>query len=803
MRTLYSISLLALLLAWRAGASPAQAQTYALPDMRKTNSGTVVTTAKQWETQRRGELLKLFEDHIYGQVPQQYDAIKFTTTHEPNALQGAATIKQVSIQVFRGGKFVTIHLKLVIPNKVRRPGVFLLINHRNASNIDPFRTTESPFWPFKTVVEKGYAMAAFHVGDVAPDAIAYYADEVISKLYPEQQQLTNGMKALGAWGWGASRVMDYLRTDPDIDFSKVALVGHSRGGKAALWCGAQDKRFAVTISNESGRGGAALFRDGDPNDPNDPNDSYDDSETVDLIKRNFPHWFNSYFNNTYTTLNIGTLPVDQHELMALMAPRPVYVASAAGDEWSDPQGEFFGIKNAQPAYGLYGIGMPAQFSSSSLPPVGTTVTKSFMGYHLRSGEHDMLTEDWLRFVDFADYHFRDRVSAEADSHVRDGATASQNFGGASTLELKTSSATNDGYNRNAFLRFNLTGYASIATARLRFYVSQGGSATASSPVISTNVHSVANTAWTESGISWANQPTLGKTLGSFTVTGGHSGAWVEVDVTAYVKAEKNAGRNTVSFGLKNATTSSTTVQIHSREAAFNQPQLIITPAVVYEAEEALLSGGTKVAANFPGYSGSGFADYVNARKEAITWHIAAAAAGSYQLDFRYALASGSLSLRVEVNGAVVASSLAFAATGGWHLWSFAGVRASLVAGTNTVRLTSIGSGGPNLDLLSVSPATPTTGRLAATENAGHEAIPESSPLQVYPNPARRAVTLVSEQELVSVQLLSSLGVICDVHAQLRDKQVVIPVSHLPAGIYTIRAQTAQGKYISKQVIIMH
>jgi hypothetical protein len=274
-------------------------------------------------------------------------------------------------------------------------------------------------------------------------------------------------------------------------------------------------------------------------------------------------------------------------------------------------------------------------------------------------------------------------------------------------------------------------------------------------------------------------------------------------VTAYVKAEKNAGSNTVSFGLKNATTSSTTVQIHSREAAFHQPQLIITPALVYEAEEALLSGGTKVAANFPGYSGSGFADYVNARNEAITWHLAAAAAGSYQLDFRYALARGSLSLQVEVNGAVVASSLAFAATGGWHLWSFAGVRASLVAGTNTVRLTSIGSGGPNLDLLSVSPVTPATGRLAVKENADHKAIPESNSLQVYPNPARRVVTLVSEQELVSVQLLSSLGVVCDVHAELRDKQVVVPVNHLPAGIYTLRAQTAQGKYTSKQVIIMH
>jgi hypothetical protein len=489
--------------------------------------------------------------------------------------------------------------------------------------------------------------------------------------------------------------------------------------------------------------------------------------------------------------------------MALMAPRPVYVASAAGDEWSDPQGEFFGIKNAHPAYGLYGIGMPAQFSGSSLPPVGTTVTQSVMGYHLRSGEHDMLIEDWLQFVDFADYHFRNRVSAEADSYVRDGATASQNFGGASTLDLKTSTATNDGYNRNAFLRFALTDYASIATARLRFYASQGGSATASSPVISTNVHAVANTAWTESGISWANQPALGNALGSFTVAGGHSGAWVEVDVTAYVKAEKYAGRNTVSFGLKNATTSSTTVQIHSREAAFNQPQLIITPALVYEAEEALLSGGTKVSANYPGYSGSGFADYVNARNDAITWHLAAAAAGSYQLDFRYALASGGLSLQVEVNGAVLASPLAFAATGGWHLWSFAGMRASLVAGTNTVKLTSIGSGGPNLDLLSVSPVTPATGRLAVQENAGHEAIPESNPVQVYPNPARRAVTLVSAQELVSVQLLSSVGVVCHVHAQLRDKQVVVPVNHLPAGIYTLRAQTAQGQYISKQVIIMH
>lgn len=362
---------------------------YTLPELLRTSRGQIVSDKSIWENVRRPEVLSLFKNEVYGQMVSTYDDLSFVLTNiDADAMSRKATLKEVQITVSKGGKSVNINLLYFVPNKRKGPvPVFLLINNRDKKNTDPTRKEKSEFWPAEMLIDSGYAIAAFHVSDLAPDNKETFQTGAM-QLYPEQMKVSNGMKAIGSWAWGASRVLDYFEQDSNIDPRQVFVVGHSRGGKTALWAGATDTRFAMVFSNCSGNTGAALSK-------------RKFGETVKVINTNFPHWFTDNYKK-YND-NEAALPVDQHMLIALIAPRPVYITSATKDLWADPKGSYLSLVNGQKVYDLYSM---LSGLTPDPPPPNSPIIKSFLGYHNREGTHDLTVYDWTNFIRFANYHFR-------------------------------------------------------------------------------------------------------------------------------------------------------------------------------------------------------------------------------------------------------------------------------------------------------------------------------------------------------------------------------------------------------------
>jgi dienelactone hydrolase len=363
-----------------------------LPDPLTTRAGNKVTTSAEWQKARRPEILELFRENVYGRAPigrpkhLSFDVVET----DKNAMGGKATLKRVDIHFSGPGGKGMISLALFIPNKAPKPAPgFLLICNRDRDNIDPTRKNKSSFWPAERIVERGYVAASFHNSDLDPDRFDGFKDGVHGIFDPKNsKRKPDAWGTIAAWAWGASRVMDYFESDKDIDETRIGVVGHSRGGKAALWCGAEDERFALTISNDSGCTGAALARN-------------KKGERVKRINTRFPHWF----CENYRAFNDkeDNLPVDQHELIALMAPRLVYVASASQDSWADPEGEFLSCVNAGPVYRLFGL---TGVGTTLMPQPEQPLHTGYIGHHIRTGKHNLTEYDWARYMDFADKHWK-------------------------------------------------------------------------------------------------------------------------------------------------------------------------------------------------------------------------------------------------------------------------------------------------------------------------------------------------------------------------------------------------------------
>lgn len=359
---------------------------YTLPDALRLN-GKLVQRRTEWPA-RRAEILDLFRDNVYGRRPTQQVSLRFAIAEEQRmAMGGAATMKRIVVTSVLQQREHRFEIILFLPNSRTAPvPVFLLLNNRPITNTDATRTNKSPFWPAEDLIARGYGIAALQNAELAPDDARTFREGVM-RLFEgtaQKQRAPDAWGAIAAWGWGASRALDYLETDARIDASRVAVVGHSRGGKAALWAGAEDDRFAMVVSNDSGEGGAALSR-------------RDYGETIARLNASFPHWF----AGNYVRFNdrAAALPVDQHLLLSLIAPRPLYVASADQDLWADPRGEFLALSHSSPVYALFD---EKPISIEAMPPIDTPFIVGRRAYHVRTGGHDLTVYDWQRFADFAD-----------------------------------------------------------------------------------------------------------------------------------------------------------------------------------------------------------------------------------------------------------------------------------------------------------------------------------------------------------------------------------------------------------------
>ena len=383
---------------------------FVVPDPLLTFKGKKVKNVKDWEKKRRPELMEFFTQNMFGEIPGTLKYTSYEVVEEGDAYNGKAKRKQVELTFKKNGKELAFTILMYLPANVEKAPIFVGYNfdgnHTVTSDVNVIisdawaendqsigivynRLTEqsrgaaTSRWDIEKILDAGMGLATIYYCEVDADKNDF-SEGVHPFFYVDDQKqpANNEWGSIAAWSWGLSRAMDYFEKDAGVDASKVIVFGHSRLGKTSVWAGATDQRFAAVVSNNSGCGGAALSK-------------RKFGETVWRINNSFPHWFCKNFHNYSNKEDL--LPVDQHQLLALIAPRPLYVASAEEDQWADPRGEFLGAYYATPVYELYGKkGIPSIEMPAVNQPIQNTVA-----YHIRTGKHDVTAYDWEQYIKWA------------------------------------------------------------------------------------------------------------------------------------------------------------------------------------------------------------------------------------------------------------------------------------------------------------------------------------------------------------------------------------------------------------------
>jgi hypothetical protein len=371
------------------------------------DAGRPLRAAADWG-RRRVALLDTFAAQLYGRTPGGLPACTVTQVDRPvPVLDGRALRQQLRLDWL--GR-ASVDVLVYRPAHERPVPVFIGLNYYGNHAVDPdpaillnrrwmrasepnaivdhraterSRGTTALRWPIDLVIARDCAVMTAYYGDFAPDDPSVVRDGIapLADGLQDRIPVRERWGAIGMWAWGLSQMRAAASSVPGLDATRAIVIGHSRLGKAALWAGVQDEAFAMVVSNDSGCAGAALSRR-----------IY--GETIARITSSFPHWF---CGNAASWANReAEMPVDQHQLLALVAPRVLHVASAIDDRWADPRGEFLATQSADEAWRF--LGGTGLGPVTDMPTVDTPVGQR-VRYHVRTGGHDINRYDWTQYVE--------------------------------------------------------------------------------------------------------------------------------------------------------------------------------------------------------------------------------------------------------------------------------------------------------------------------------------------------------------------------------------------------------------------
>lgn len=361
---------------------------YMLPDPLVTFDKRRVTSAEMWFKQRRPEILQFYRDEIYGAVPANAPKVAWEVTEtDNNARMGLAIMRRIVGRMGDKEDGPRMNLTVYTPAKAKGP-VPVLLNLTFAMR--PGGRPPGSFDLIEETLNRGWGYAALGYTDIQPDRPNRWTAGVIGLTLKEGQTkpAANEWGTISAWAWGLSRTIDYFQTDKSINAKQIAITGASRLGKTVLWASAQDERVAAVFAAVPGEMGASLIR-------------RDWGETLDDMAQNFGYQFAGNLQKWAGKWN--DLPVDQHMLIALSAPRPVFVSGGIKDQWSDPKGQFLALVAAGPVYRLLG---KKDLGVTQMPALDKPVSDGNLAYHYHSSGHTILPADWKIFFDFAERHYK-------------------------------------------------------------------------------------------------------------------------------------------------------------------------------------------------------------------------------------------------------------------------------------------------------------------------------------------------------------------------------------------------------------